>query len=230
MTFKLIINRYVFPTTLSYKILKAKYLDDGLEDMLNDYPPLRKDEFLIEEWDNIQPITLKDVLEDKDLERRRAVLEWVPVQRFLFEKARVVDVRTVTTPNKKWDMDGNLVSEEPIENVYELLELDAIDLFPELRDRAAHTCIHAVKVICPTTNHEFFIIVGGPEDNYPYLQKGKYNAIDAIASMCFCPITNPKALYRQGDVMIFQHNADSKPCTPYPLNGKDYIRLLVTQS
>lgn len=227
---KLVINRYVFDRTNSYKILKAKYLDDGLEDMLNDYPEARKDEFLIEEWENIQPLSLKDVLLDKDLERRRAILEWIPVQRFLFENAKTVDVRTVTTANKKWDMDGKLISTEPLVNRYELLQLDAIDLFPELKSRAAHAYIYAVKVICPTTDNTFFIIVAGPNDNPPYAQKGKYNALEAIASMCFCPITNPKSLYRQGDVMIFEHNPDSKPCTPYALKGEDYVRLLQAQS
>lgn len=232
---KLILNRFVFSQTWTYKILKAKYRGDGITDLLTDYPVFKDDEFLMEQWDNIEPISMQEILKDKSLERRRTILEFVPLQNFMFQNAEVVDTRVVMTKNRTWDRKGRLISSEPLENVYELIRIHAKELFPEAeerwgREQFKNAYIYAVKVICPTTSNTFFINVASPLLPKPFCQKGKFNALEAIASTVFCPITNPKALYRQGDVMVFEHSEDSKPCTPYALTGEQYVNLLVAQS
>lgn len=232
---KLEIKRFVFSYTQSLKILKAKYKDDGLDDMLNDYPIFKQDELLLESWDKIEPITLHDILKDKSLERRRTILEFVPLQNFMFQNAEVVDSQTIITKNRRWDMKGNVIEDGTLENVYELIRIHAKELFPEAEDRWGRddfkeAYIYAVKVICPTTGNTFFIVVSSPLAPAPFCKKGKFNALEAIAATVFCPITNPKALYRQGDVMVFEHSEDSKQCTPYALTGQQYVDLLVAQT
>jgi len=237
-TFKIVKDRYVIDYTTSVRILKTKYLTDGLDDMLKDYPPLKNDEFLVEQWDNIQPLTLADVLKEPSLEKRRGILEYLRLQYLVYDDAEVVDTCKIITKQKVWNREGILLEDGTLENVYHLVRVHASKLFPEAsrRRNTGNDYIYAVKVVCPTTGHVFYINVSSPTAQSPHCQPGKYSALNALASLTFCPITNPKSMYRQGDIFIFRRSrkddpgGKSEPCTPYPLTGEQFVKLMVAQS
>lgn len=228
-------GRFVLPYNTSVRVLKAKYLQDGLEDMLTDYPVFKNDEFLLEEWDNIVPFNMEDAMQIRNLELRRTVFNFLRLQNVVFADAEVVDVREAESKQLRYDINGTLLEETTIVNRYELVRVHVDKFFPERandwsREARSNPYVYAVKVVCPTTGNVFYQNVSSPIIDNPFCREGNYHAGEALCSYIMCPITNPKALRRQGDILIWEHSEDSKACTPYAIGFKNYIKLLVAQT
>lgn len=228
-----ILNEYLTIRTPDLlRLLKAKYEHDMAE--------LEKDfgrylgehlDFVHEIWPNIKAYTASEALQEQNLERRRVMFDYIGMTNLFKElDAEVVDVKVINFKNY-------LHPDKPpveIEDRYELLKLPASKVYPEAsRSRWAdpdNIFIFAVRCWCTTTGREYVIQVPPTES---FCQEGSYNALDAIAWTFPVYITNPKAIFRQGDCILFDHSPDSVriPANQRPtLTGEEYFSLLKIQT
>lgn len=177
-------------------------------------------------WPHVQPVRAVEILKFKDQDQKAVYFSFLNVAEMFGDFGRKLDEKKVVTKNKRWD-EGNNEYIEDLENVFELWQVDASKLYENKEG-----FIYAVRCWCPTTNREFFIVV---DNEAKFCKKGNYNALDAIASTASCPISNPKALYRQGDVLFWEMSDDPNNPShlldePITLTGEQYIKLLVSQT
>lgn len=219
-------NKICLKGLFALRALKTKYGDD-LHDMYSDMPVLRQiDNELDVFWKDLEPINIKDVIDfTEDTDKRREMFQFFPT-RLMFKNAEVV--HNVTKITYQTDQYG---VEHKIENHYELVRRKSTDLLgKEVVINEGREYIYAVKVNCVTTGITYYLMVDSDMD---FCKPGKYNAAAAVAWTALCPITNPKALYRQGEVMLWERNEDSVD-VPFDkrkhLTEDEYFSLLKFQS
>ena len=222
------------------KLWKQRFetLDVVLESVCKLDPKLG--DFITEQWDNISEVTVTEAFTEKNIEVRRLYFQAIGVEKLMQSlKPELLDERTITKQVKRWDVSGNMYVHK-YEDTYGLYKLDGALLFPEDAstswqiDRAT---LYVVKCKCATTNREYWIYVQREHafDGSPWDEKTrKPNAIKAIASTFRLPITYPKAIYRQGDVLIVEPS--EKSCelldglNQMPITEKEYLTLLQFES
>lgn len=217
-------NKICLKGMFALRALKTKYGDD-LHDMYLDMPVLRQiDNELDVFWKDLEPVNIGDIINfTSDTEKRREMFQFFPT-RLMFKDAEVVHETTKIT----YQTDEKGV-ERKIENHYELVRRKAKDLLgKEVNINEGWEYIYAVKVSCVTTGMTYYLMVDSQMDFCK-----KYNAAAAVAWTALCPITNPKGLYRQGEVMLWERNEDSVDI-PFEkrkhLTEDEYFSLLKFQS
>lgn len=185
-------------------------------------------EFIASIWEKIKPVSVTEIQRStKNADKKALYFRFLRVaEMFKAEGAEMLDRKVIITKNKTWD-EGNHEEINDLENVYELWRINAEKLYENMEGY-----IFSVRCWCPSTGREFFIVV---DNTAKFCQKGHYDAAEAIASTALCPISNPKALYRQGDVLFFEHSDDPKNPSyvldePVRLTAKEYFSLLVSQT
>lgn len=230
-----VLEKYIFPALWTLRMLKTKYGDD-FGDMVADMPVLDvPDETgysLLDDikmvWDNIHPINLLDIIKEiPDAERARALFQYLPTATMFDDDAEELDVRTVET--KQVEIDGTT---RTIQNKYRLIRKKTSILFPNLasNEQLSTDWLYAVEVRCVTTDKVYRLLV---DQNAKFCKKSSYDAAAAVAWTVRLPITNPKALVRQGEKMLWIHNEDSVVLPPDKwkhLTKKEYFKYLIFQS
>lgn len=230
-----VLDMYLFDALFTLRMLKTKYGDD-LDDMLYDMPALDIPDntgvSLMDEikmvWDDIYPIYVVDIVQEiPDAERARAIFQYLPTATMFDEGSDELNVSTVET--KQVELDG---STRVVNNVYRLIRKETKKLFPKLQpgQTLAFKYLYAVEVRCVTTDKVYRLLV--PE-NESFCQKGSYDAAAAVAWTARCPISNPKALVRQGEKFLWIHNENSVvlPVEQWRhLTKEEYFKYLVFQS
>lgn len=182
-------------------------------------------DFVSKRWSKIKPIDVKEAFNQNNVEKRRLYFDTIGVDK-IFEKVNTVmlDTRQVALNNCRWDSDGKMYMQTGIDE-YSLFKIDAEDLFGSTLNswQKQSNTVYAVRCSCTTTGRKYWLYV-------PAEIGIKGSALDAIAWTCRMPITNPKALYRQGDIFIVEANPDSEPCEPYHLDYKQYSSLIKSQT
>lgn len=219
-------GRYCLKGLMAYRALKTKYGND-FDDMFSDMPtlkPLHSD--FVQFWDDLEPVKISDVMKlSNDANTRREIFQFFPT-RLLFVDAQVVhNTMKITT-----QVDENGV-ERTVENIYKLVRKKATDILGrEVRINPGREYIYAVKVECVTTGKDYYLMVDPTAD---FCKEGKFNAAAAVAWTALCPISNPKGLIRQGEVMIWLKNKDSRLLNAEDrkhLTEQEYFSLLQFQS
>lgn len=230
-----VLDTYLFDAMFTLRMLKTKYGDD-LDDMLYDMPALDIPDSagvsLLDEikmvWDDIYPIYVIDIVQQiPDAERARAIFQYLPTATMFDEGSEELHVATVET--KQVEEDG---STRVINNVYRLIRKKTSKLFPKLQpgQTLAFDYLYAVEVRCVTTDKVYRLLVPESES---FCKQGSYDAAAAIAWTVRPPITNPKALVRQGEKFLWIHSSDSVvlPAEQWKhLTKKEYFKYLVFQS
>lgn len=179
-------------------------------ELLNDFPILKGHElvpFLEEVWDEVIPLTFQEAMAEPSVERKRIMFFHLGPARLI---AKVKDKKILDT-YKHSDKQGD---------TYHLWDIN-----PKELGFVREIQMKAIQCWCPSTNKEYWIFVDHRKD---YCTKP--NAKDAIAWTCLCPIINPQAIYRQGEVYVFEESKDSVPCDPYHMQGEEYFNLLKRQT
>lgn len=221
-------QRYVMKDIFALRALRTKYGDD-FEDMYEDMPVLKQfHSTFVKFWKSLPPVKIGDVIQfSENTDTRRELFQFFPT-RMMFQDAEVVHNTMRIT--EQVEQDG---STRTVENVYKLVRkktADLLNLKHNERIDATREYIYAVKVECVTTGKTYFLMV---DSRAEFCQPGKFNAAAAIAWTALCPITNPKGLIRQGEVMLFEKGPDSK-ILPFDkrkhLTEEEYFSLLKYQS
>ena len=216
------------------RLWKAKFdsITQFKRDVAN-HPGLEElGQFFSEIWDSIESITVQEALQEQNMETRRVMFECIGVSR-LFKQLdpALLDKQVLTKVRTRWRED-NHPYEYTFEDTYELYRVDGKKLFTSPNEWAEPNPIYAVHCWCTTTAREYWIYV--PEEaalgdrrapDHP-----KPDAIRAIAWTIRLDITNPKRLYRQGDIIVAEESDDSVEVPFYHLTKEDYLRLMFSET
>lgn len=197
-------------------------------------------DFITEQWSTIPEVTVTEAFTEKNIEVRRLYFQALGVEKLMESlKPELLDERTITKQGKRWDVSGNMYVHK-YEDTYGLYKLDGSVLFPEDASTAwqiDRSTLYVVKCKCATTNREYWIYVQREyayDGSYWDETKRKPNAIKAIASTFRLPITFPKAIYRQGDVLIVEPSEKSQEfldgMSQNPITEEEYLTLLQFES
>lgn len=220
-------NRYILKGVFALRALRTKYGND-FEDMYEDMSVLKSIHNIIEPiWDSLEPINIGDIIKfTTDTDKRRELFQFFPT-RTMFKDAEVVhNTLRITTQEDEF---GN---KRTIENVYKLVRESTSKILGVSKSEITqgNEYIYAVKVECVTTGKDYYLMV---PNNAEFTKPGQYNAAAAIAWTALCPISNPKELIRQGEVMLWVENPNSKLLKDnekFHLSEEQYFSLLKFQS
>lgn len=176
-------------------------------------------------WSDIEPIITSEAFEQKNVEKRRLYFDVIGVNEVIKQAdPEVIDMKEVVLNNKRWDKDGRPYFQTGIDK-YTLYRINGAALFGSTISewQRKNSDVYAVKCSCTTTDRNYYLYV-------PREIGEKESALDAIAWTCRIGITNPKAIYRQGDIFVVAANHDSEVCEPYHLDYKTYSSLIQSQS
>lgn len=223
-------GRRGFPLDQALRLWKAKY---------ETYPHFSRDvithsslkefgEFVAEVWDDILPVTVREALQVTNLEERRTWFDCIgPEKLFQSLDPKLLDRKTINKRRTRWD-EHNIPCECVYEDTYEMYEIAGEKLFGE--DSRRLNPVFAVRCWCTTTRREYWIYV--PE-RCVYGQSSNRlepDAIRAIAWTIRIDITNPKRIYRQGDIIIAEESEHSVVTAPYHLSAQQYLSLLYAET
>lgn len=215
---------------------KAVVTSDGLKEM---------GEFVDSVWDDIKPVTVEEAFNKDNQEIRRTYFDCIGViTLFKSLEPELLDRQEIHKKRTRWDKD-NQPYESEYDDVYELYKIDKKKLFGKLRNNDTGA-VYAVKCWCTTTNREYWIYVpDGPAygDNTDdgtsswtwskpanYVPSGKPDAISAIAWTIQIDVSNPKRIYRQGDIILVEENLDSQTVKPYHISKEQYLNLMYSET
>lgn len=177
-------------------------------------------------WKEIPVLKAQDAFAEPNLEMRRLFFKAIGVEKMFKElEPELVNEQTLVLNNMTWNESDKSMDIVIIHDKYELYKIKGDKLFPEEKSewRRGNADTYAVRCWCTTTNREYWIYV-------PRHIGEKNDAVEAIAWTVQLPITNPEAIYRQGDVIIAKAGPDSKETRLYHLDKETYISKLVAQS
>lgn len=176
-------------------------------------------------WYDIVPIEVSEAFEQDNTEKRRLYFDIIGVDK-IFESVDpdLLDMASIALNNRRWDADGKEYLQTGIDT-YKLYKIDGYKLFGSTISewQRKNSSVYAVNCTCTSTGRSYWLYV-------PREVGEKESALEAIAWTCRIGITNPKAIYRQGDIFVVSANVDSEICTPYHLDYKTYSSLIQSQT
>lgn len=198
-------------------------------------------------WDDIVPMTFKEIAQMENLEHRRVGILCLGLERLVKEvKPKLIDTQTIEKKSNFIDKDGKLVKEN-FSDTYKLYEVKGETLGGKSRwGRSADDC-YFVKFKDTSTDREYMIWV---EPRSVYETNSKENSrarswfnnmeetpINAIQSIAWTmqttvPKGNIKEILRQGDCILVKPKDSTMPLltTPRHLTEQEYRKLLVAES
>ncbi len=232
---KIIIQNQTFSYDTGCALLKMKYGDTpfpGLEDI----------------WDDIQPITFKDILSRGDIqnvEQRRVAINCLGTDKFLQEvKSEIISSESISKTTTWVNSQGELETKEFVDT-YELHIISQHSW--AIGDQGED--LYFIKCKDTSTDREYMIWIDPTsvcETNnlwwgrfYESVKDKKITAIDCIAWTIQVPIAKDyiKEIIRQGDCILvkpkrgYKVNRDSDGDLLWrSLTGKEYIQYLSAES
>lgn len=178
-------------------------------------------------WKDIKVATAQDAFAKENLEVRRLYFKAIGIEKMFQElEPTLVAEETIVFNNAVWNESDSSMDVKIIHDKYELYLIKGSKLFPEEKSewRRDNADIYAVRCWCTTTGREYWIYV-------PRFVGERKDAIEAIAWTFQLNISDPEALYRQGDIIIAKAGPDSKELSrPYHIEKDMYLKLLKAQS
>lgn len=198
------------------------------------HPKLKELAMLVEEqWDNIIPITVQEALQEKNMEKRRMMFDCIGVSKlFNALQPELLDRQVIKKMRTRWDK-NHQPYEYQFEDTYELYQLDGKKLFVPINEWNIPNPVFAVRCWCTTTGREYWIYV--PEEvalGRPRWHRtaATPDAIRAIAWTIRLDVSNPKRIFRQGDIIVVEESGNSQAVTPYHLSKKEYVQLMFSET
>ena len=231
---QIVISNMKFDFDLGCRLLKLKYAECPFDE-LKDF------------WNDIKPMTFKEIAKMKNLEERRVGILCLGLERLAKEiKPKLIDKQTIKKVTNYLDREGNLVQKK-FNDTYELYEVDG-KYFSEGITNSWQKMPNSYFVKCKdtSTDREYFIWVepqsvfqtnkGENSREYYDREKGakQINAIQAIAWTIQTTVEkgNIKEILRQGDCVLVKPKSMNKEMLAIPrhLTEKEYRELLVAES
>lgn len=222
----IIINNQKFPFDLGCRLLKLKHKDCPME-QLEDF------------WNDIVPMSFKEIAKLPNLEQRRVGVLCLGLERLASEvQPKLLSKKTLKKSTTWVDENGNLITTK-FNDTYELYEVSG-DYFNEgLQGWGKMENAYFVKLKDTSTDRTYFIWVeprsvysANNENRWDYELK-KINAIQCIAwtIQTNVPQGSIEKIIRQGDCILIKPNGKYKPLdSARHLTEKEYKTLLVAES
>jgi hypothetical protein len=224
---KIVIENTEFPYDLGCRLLKLK----------NEVCPFKE---LKGEWNNIKPLTFKEIAKMENLEQRRVGILCLGIERLIKEvKPKLIDKQTIKKTTTYIDKEGKVVVSK-FNDTYELFEVEGAYFSQGLQSHQKMENCHFVKCKDTSTKREYLIWVdikrvsetnGGSRW---HVDIKTINAIQCIAWTIQTTVAegNIEKILRQGDcVLVKPKDMKEKMLeTPRHLTEKEYKKLLVAES
>jgi len=232
------LDNFHFDFETSCKIVKAVYKED-FKDFKTDYPMFYSNnkEHFDANWSSINPFTMGDFENIKDVNKRRVVFNSLPLS-LLFSDAEVMQAKSVITKQRAeparmvQDVDGNTIALEAgtMLNNYYLVRKPIKSIFPDAN--VAFDFIYAVRCFCTSQIEDgkpkvYHLMVNSEAD---YCKPGRFNVLEAIATRARTYVNKFDSIYRHGEVMIFKLLPDSQLLDEKrPLTVEEYFNFMQEQ-
>jgi hypothetical protein len=192
-------------------------------------------DFVYEMWNDIQPVTVQNALEQANQEIRRTYFDCIGVQKLFQELApELKDRQVIKKKRTRWDS-KNDPWEHEFEDVYELYEMPGDKLFVKDRWGNSPDPVYAVRCWCTTTDREYWLYVptrAATGQNWVSRgQKADYDAIRAIAWTIRIDVEDPERIYRQGDIIVVKYKDETKETNVEKhLTKEEYLQLMYSET
>ena len=217
---QIVIDNSFFPFNEGCKLLKRKYKicpeDIGIEDF----------------WDEIQPITINDILQMDNIENRRICFKYIPQEEFLNTlEPELISSVTLDKVTNWVELDVQI----KYKDTYELYKVAGDKLTTNLKNsfRTVSDC-YFVKFKDTSTEREYMIWVDLEKIKDNALIKDDVDAIDAIAwtIQTNLPIGQISSFIIQGDCIIFKpkESWDGQTIATRHITKEEYLTLLNAES
>jgi len=227
MAKEIVIDNQKFDFNTGVRILKLKHKECPFE-QLSDF------------WDEIVPLTFKDIAQLVNLEQRRIGINHLGLERLIESvKPTLVDTKTIKKTTTWVDTNGKLV-EHTYDDTYELYSVSKEYFNEGLTGwNKMRADVYYVKCKDTSTDREYLIWVDADGVNttnggsrWDSSNTG-LNAINAIAWTIQVDVQKGEIdkIIRQGDCILVKPKADATILnTPRHLTGEEYLTLLVAES
>ena len=225
---KIVIDNTTFPYDLGCKLLKLKHESCP-------FPQLA------DIWNDVVPLTFKEIAQLENLEQRRVGVLCLGLERLINEvKPKLINKQTLKKSTMWVNEKGELV-ENNFDDTYELYEVSGDYFNKGLKNSwQKMSNSHFVKCKDTSTNREYLIWVNANEvwrtnktDNDYSFEIKKVNATQAIAWTIQTNVPQGKIakIIRQGDCILIKPKGKYESLsTPRHLTEKEYKTLLVAES
>jgi hypothetical protein len=239
--YKYVVNgRDGYHLTPALRLWKTKYQDD-IRDFFKDvitHEQLKDFGSFVEEcWDTIEPVTVEEAFQQTNTEDRRVFFDAIGIEKlFKSLEPTLLDKQVVKKKRTRWNDKFEEYTHE-FEDVYELYQIDGEKMFVKQNDWSRLDPIFAVRCWCTTTNREYWLYVpreAALGNNWWHIEgdesKTQPDAIRAIAWTVRISITDPKKIYRQGDIIVVKESSTSVETSPYHLTKEQYLSLMISET
>jgi len=222
----IIINNQKFTFDMGCRLLKLKHKDCPME-QLEDF------------WNDIVPMSFKEIAKLPNLEQRRVGVLCLGLEKLASEvQPKLLSKKTLKKSTTWVDENGNLITTK-FNDTYELYEVSG-DYFNEgLQGWGKMENAYFVKLKDTSTDRMYFIwveprsVYNTNNENRWDFKLDKINAIQCIAwtIQTNVPQNGIEKIIRQGDCILIKPNGKYKPLdSARHLTEKEYKTLLVAES
>jgi hypothetical protein len=224
---KIIIDNVQFPYNEGCRLLKLKHDTECPFEQLEDI------------WNDIEPLTFKEIAQFENLEQRRVAIVCLGLDKLVKEvKPKLLNSKTLSKQTM-WFENGELVTKK-FKDTYELYEVSGKYFSEGLKEtwRRVEDCYY-VKCKDTSTDREYLIWVDlnsvyrtNNGNGWDY-EKTKVNAIQCVAWTIQTDIEegNIEKIIRQGDCILIKPKSLTKGSGRVRhLTEKEYKELLVAES
>jgi len=223
---QIVINNQKFPYDMGCRLLKLKHKDCPME-QLEDI------------WNDIVPMSFKEIAKLPNLEQRRVGVLCLGLERLASEvQPKLLSKKTLKKSTTWVDVNGNFVTTK-FNDTYELYEVSGEYFNEGLQGWNKMENAYFVKLKDTSTDRTYFIwveprsVYNTNNDNRWDFLIGKVNAIQCIAwtIQTNVPQGSIEKIIRQGDCILIKPNGKYKPLdSARHLTEKEYKTLLVAES
>jgi len=225
---KLVISNVEFPFDLGCRVMKMKYTDCPME-QLSDF------------WEEIQPLTFKEIAQLSNLEQRRIAILHLGLEKIVADvNPKLLSKKTIKKTTTWVDTNGELV-EHTFNDTYELYEVSGSYFSEGLSGFRQMENAYYVRCKDTSTDREYLIWVDvksvfstNNEDDWFRAEKLKQvNAIQCIAwtIQTNVPMGKIEKIIRQGDCIMIKPKGKYKPLDSVRhLTENEYRELIVAES
>jgi len=223
---QIVINNQKFPYDMGCRLLKLKHKDCPME-QLEDI------------WNDIVPMSFKEIAKLPNLEQRRVGVLCLGLERLASEvQPKLLSKKTLKKSTTWVDVNGNFVTTK-FNDTYELYEVSGEYFNEGLQGWNKMENAYFVKLKDTSTDRTYFIwveprsVYDTNNDNRWDFLIGKVNAIQCIAwtIQTNVPQGSIEKIIRQGDCILIKPNGKYKPLiSARHLTEKEYKELLVAES
>ena len=223
---QIVINNQKFPYDMGCRLLKLKHKDCPME-QLEDI------------WNDIVPMSFKEIAKLPNLEQRRVGVLCLGLERLASEvQPKLLSKKTLKKSTTWVDVNGNFVTTK-FNDTYELYEVSGEYFNEGLQGWNKMENAYFVKLKDTSTDRTYFIwveprsVYNTNNDNRWNYELKKINAIQCIAwtIQTNVPQGSIEKIIRQGDCILIKPNGKYEPLkSARHLTEKEYKTLLVAES